>query len=255
MRDNGECVFSQTCEPDVAHIWPFACNNTESRRENSLDCLLQLRVGMSMSLDYSLRGLFGEDSDELAPTDRAFNMITMCPQAHRYWSKAYFGLEWKGVVAEEPETYDTYTRFTVQWHWLPAHLPESFISQVSYQDTKKVDARRLVRLDSDTVVNSIVTALREATAEPYRLFTSKPASVRDGHGRQIESGRIFTLKVETKDLQNIKALIESAWLATRMAAFAGAAEEPYDLDRTCHIGLRLAGKLDQEMRRRAGWDE
>ncbi|MBE3041259.1 hypothetical protein IMZ48_01465, partial [Candidatus Bathyarchaeota archaeon] len=63
------------------------------------------------------------------------------------------------------------------------------------------------------------------------MVSTKGAIARDENGRLIESGRLLTLKVEAKDLDKAKTVIDAQWLALRMAAVSGAAEVADELDK------------------------
>src|SRR5690554_2550414 len=78
----------------------------------------------------------------------------------------------------------------------------------------------------------MIQSIKQSLADSFcRLpsFSTKGATVRDQDGRLVESGRFFTLRVETRDLEKTRALIEAQWLAVRMAALSAAAEVADDL--------------------------
>lgn len=181
----------------------------------------------------------------LANSDEPFNMLTMNPQASRYWGKAYFGLEWHDVgetrTVVDPKTgkETKYTSFRVKWHWLAAKMPDSFASHLTSQTETTLKPRRLVRLETKKDVKSIEGSLAKVIRQPHHLFSAKNARLRDEHGRLIETGRIFTLRVESKDLEKTKGMIQAQWIAVRMAAFSEAGEVAYKLDRECPLDLDI----------------
>lgn len=175
---------------------------------------------------------------ELGLSDKSWNMITMNPTAHRFWSKVYFGLEWKGIVGISRDMMDDgntveYSHVTVKFHWLPDVIPDALEAYLrSDARRSELAPARLVRLDTDPDRESIAEILEAQFRRSHPIFPKKNASLRDSHGRLIETGRIFTLKIATEDLPKTKATIDLIWLAAKMASFAGAGEVIEELDRT-----------------------
>lgn len=177
---------------------------------------------------------------ELASSDRAWNMIPMRRDIHHHWGKAYFGLKWVGEQTPRDEA--GLTTVKVQWHWLPSrlvdNLPPADLPRCLPvpEGQKPNDAKRLVNLDDEDATGQIRQAMVRTIQEPNavsRLATNVSAStatVRDPSGHLVQSGRIFTLKVQADDLDKTKTVIEAQWLALQMAALSGADEVADDLD-------------------------
>ena len=164
----------------------------------------------------------------------------MDPYLHVLWVKAFFGLKWHGVEGTEHATDEQgkdieYTLFTVQWYWLPDQIPESLESFLETPAGATVQRlirpRQLVRLGSDDELGSLACSLRDSFAHAPARHSTMGATARDQQGRLIESGRVFTLKVETGDLDKIKTVIDYQWLAVRMASMSGAAQVADDLEK------------------------
>ncbi|MBE3041260.1 HNH endonuclease [Candidatus Bathyarchaeota archaeon] len=108
QRDGFVCVATKSVEPDVCHYWPFTINDTTTHRYNLRDVLLENIVMLKEDMKKSLATLFAPQNDELGASDefgvsdKAWNMVSLNTQLHRYWGKAYFGLKWFDVV-DHPE--------------------------------------------------------------------------------------------------------------------------------------------------------
>jgi hypothetical protein len=177
---------------------------------------------------------------ELASSDRAWNMIPMRRDIHHHWGKAYFGLKWVGEQTPRDEA--GLTNVKVQWHWLPSRLvdklpPDNLSKCLPVPKGQKPnDAKRLVNLDDEDATGLIRQAMVRTIQEPNavsRLATNvstSTATVRDQSGHLVQSGRIFTLKVEADDLHKTQTVIEAQWLALQIAALSGAGEVADDLD-------------------------
>lgn len=108
-----------------------------------------------------------------------------------------------------------------------------------------ITPKQLVRFGTPQDLYSLATLLENAFNEPHPRYSTKEAVLRDQHGRVIETGRIFSLKVDKRDLDKMKAAIDAQWLAIRMAAFSGAGEVAYNLDKECpldYLIVLLAGQ-------------
>lgn len=184
-------------------------------------------------------------SGELGGSDKAWNMLSLNTQLHRYWRKAYFGLRWVGVedyaLEPVPGTRDVpkgeaavegerYASLRVEWHWLPDSIPDALRSHLYLPKGGKCNARRLLDLDSSEAIESLVHSLRGPISRP-NLISTKGATARDENGHLLESGRVLSLKVDPKDLDKMKAIIEAQWLVVQIAALSGAGEVADELDK------------------------
>jgi hypothetical protein len=167
-------------------------------------------------------------------------MVSMDPYVHVLWGKAFFGLKWLGVKGIEHNTGSQgneieYTLFTVQWYWLSDQIPgslESYLETPAEATAQRlIRPRQRVRLGGDGELGSLADSLRDSFAHAPARHPTIGIRARDQQGRLIESGRIFTLKVETGDLSRIKTVIDYQWLAVRMASMPGAAQVADDLEK------------------------
>ena len=201
---------------------------------------------------HSLEDLF-VSSGEPGLSDEPWNMINMNRIGHKYWEKAYFGLQWVGLCGEEtgvdPVTKQevTYTRFKVMFHWLSPKIREAIQTHLTYPRGVKIPPKQLVRLDTLEDLRSLTDILGNILKEPHPIYSTKKAVLRDHQGRSIETGRVFEMKVDKRDVDKMKAVIDVQWLAIQMAAFSGAAEVSDDLDRECPPNYYLVMMLGEDM--------
>ncbi|KAM0326192.1 hypothetical protein ACHAQA_006789 [Verticillium albo-atrum] len=207
----------------------------------------------------ALRDILVPGSGELAASDKAYNMITMSTMLHRYWGQCYFALRYMGnetpikdsgpelppqvrstrsspqaTAGSSTQTPMTkYTEYDVQFVWMPKNIPDALGplaragSGPVYHRTFDLDSK-----NADQMTSSLRQALGNPRTEERRDRTEgrQKKAVRDIHGRALESGHIITLKVATKDLPKVKALIEAQFVITKMGAFSGAGEAPEELN-------------------------
>ncbi|KAF3354089.1 hypothetical protein VDGD_06398 [Verticillium dahliae] len=92
-RDGNRCIFTGSSSVDVCHIWPFAVNNSPGK----VKTLRQMLAFFTM-VAFPGSGFIDLDRllcprDDIASSDKAWNMLTMAPTQHRDWSKVRFGLK------------------------------------------------------------------------------------------------------------------------------------------------------------------
>lgn len=245
QRDGLVCIATKSVKPDVCHIWPFAANDTYQRRDKLRNALIDNMLTLSPDMRKKLAVLVAPLSGELGGSDKAWNMLSLNTQLHRYWGKAYFGLRWVGVEdyplepvpgtrevprGEAVEEGERYATFRVEWHWLPDGILDALRSYSYLPKGEKCNARRLLDLDSSEAIESIVHSLRGPISRP-NLISTKGATARDENGHLLESGRVLSLKVDSKDIDKMKVIIEAQWLAVQIAALSGAGEVADELDK------------------------
>ncbi|KAF5529363.1 hypothetical protein FPHYL_14226, partial [Fusarium phyllophilum] len=113
-RDSDMCVMMKTADPDVCHILPFTFNDTLDNAKKTENVFYGVASIMGQEFFERLRGQ-AADMSNLGATDRAWNMICLNPQLHRWWSKAYFGLQCLGIEHDEHNM----ATLTIQFRWMP----------------------------------------------------------------------------------------------------------------------------------------
>jgi hypothetical protein len=213
-------------------------NSKHDNLRNLKACLNRCALTLNIRMKRDLEDLF-IGSGEVGSSDEPWNITNMNRTGHTYWGKAYFGLQWVGVCGEklgiDPISKEqvTYTVFNVMFHWLSPRIRKAIESHLRYPSGVKLEPKQLVRLDTRQDLRSLTDLLGDAFNEPHPRYSTKPAVLRDQHGRLIETGRIFEMRVDQRDLHKMKAVIDAQWLAIQMAAFSGAGEVADDLDREC----------------------
>ena len=259
-RDGNVCVATNAMEPEVYHIWPFRVNDSYQHIRNSGRIIYEATLLLDADVWLKMENLLAP-CHELAPSDKAFNMLSLSPQLHQYWQKAYFGLKWVGPVEapldnlvegmvledrtggnfvrekrrnsgshEVDYTAKEFTTYQVEWRWLAKEISDSLKGFATRPERARHEAAWTLDLRSDEAATRIEASLRATLNEASPVSTKGATALHAHTGRPIKSGDVITLRVESKDLDKVKTLIETQWIAVQMAAFSGAADAPDDLD-------------------------
>ena len=188
--DGGRCVITDIANPDVCHILPLA---TCARQE--------IQAQFKLYFDQSSMLLWDDEDDEtdnlnawfitgLGVSDKAWNMISLNTQLHRWWGKAYFGFRCQGIL---PGPTDKQQLIRLQFHWLPGALSN---------ERNKEDLR--THLSHTWGPQQGVAAFRVT-------------------GQPITTGDVFDVVVAAEDALKMKAAFDLQWALIRVAALVGAA--------------------------------
>lgn len=191
---------------------------------------------MSKDLRDQLGEILAPESGEVGSTDVECNLISLRHDVHQMWNDALFGLKYVGN--EAPAEEDGYSTFQAQWLWMcdriHAKLDSQYLSRPKGQrwdpNAKHCGFKLTVDLESSETMDALHRALVD-TIKYLSNTSCRGATVRDDEGRLIQSGRIFQLKVKTRDLEKTKVLLNTQLLALKMASLSGAAEDADYLDR------------------------
>lgn len=204
--------------------------------------ILALRPDLQTELERLIVPREGPLSGELSASDMSWNIVSMSSGIHRYLGMARFALKWLGptgdtVVVEIKRNERNITVecscYKVQWHWLPPAIRDAAKDHIIADTAEDIVPRHRVRLDSESDIESVATGIRESFLQRHKLSAKsttagdeagQKTTARDEAGRLIESGRVFTLKVDKQDLAKTEAVVKAQWLLACMASFSGAAE-------------------------------
>ncbi|KFH42063.1 hypothetical protein ACRE_072070 [Hapsidospora chrysogenum ATCC 11550] len=230
-RDGFACVVTGTPDPDACHVWPFKSTSDRKGKDELRHTIHSQVFLFSNEIRQNLIDLLAPLNQELAVSDKAWNMICLNPQLHRWWGKAYFGLRWIGEVEGD----GAYSSFKVEWRWLPGKIHDRLDSEfLSHQKGDKNAVRMFPKLDTEDSLQAVKRVTFDAMKSVHRAAgPPKPgAKVYDQSGRTVESGYVLTLKIEKEDLDRVKTVIEAQWKLLQVAALSGAGEAPDELDST-----------------------
>jgi len=117
MRDQAAGVFFGFADPEACHILPFTINSTAANR----DKLFEFREGLAIGTDNTtkLSDLLFHSID--CP-DKAWNMLLLNRQLHKWWLKCYFGIKCLGVIRLSGEQ----SEIQLQFHWMPRTQQQAF---------------------------------------------------------------------------------------------------------------------------------
>lgn len=182
----------------------------------------------------------GSLEERLAASDAPWNIITIAPGVHQLLENAFSALKWLGltgeivVITQEREEVMTieYAYCRVQWFWLSPTIHDEVKNHIIPHQERLIP-RRCVRLDSEEDIESLASVIEDSLLQPHKRFSPRTTKKgkgkekvtgRDELGRLIETGRVFQLKVDKRDLEKTKTVVEAQWLLSRKAAFSGAAD-------------------------------
>ncbi|KAF5984731.1 hypothetical protein FCOIX_2458 [Fusarium coicis] len=192
------CVFMmKTANPDVCHILPFTFNDTLDNAKKTENFYHGVASIMGKEFFERLRGQLA-DMNNLGTTDRAWNMICLNPQLHRWWSKAYFGLQCLGIEHDE----HSMATLTIQFRWMPQ------IRKRIYERVQ-VSGRR-------NHWSHVKEDDRQFSSE--RRPSAQPPRSRTGH--------IIRLSFTSEDGARCKEMLDLQWACIKMTALAGGAGDP-----------------------------
>ncbi|KAK0613948.1 hypothetical protein B0T14DRAFT_290883 [Immersiella caudata] len=191
--DHGRCAVLGTAEPHVCHVIPFSsCKNPE-KLATFASCL---RPSLPLLLD--------KDADtRLSPnftggvgvSDKLWNMVSLNPQLHAWWGKAYFGLKCLGILPDNEESL-----VRVQFVWMPR------VASIWREDDRDEDElRAYLTNDRSPLVEQGVAAFHLS-------------------GRPLSTGDIFDIPVAKADAKKMKMAFDLQWAMIRIAALTGGAD-------------------------------
>lgn len=149
-------------------------------------------------------------NDELGRSDKAWNMLPISPQLHRYWSKPYWAIKFIGITPlyQGPEEADVKQIVTMRFQWL-RH--------------KNGDPKRHINVDNNNDCQIMLDGL--ASDSITCLGFEGMVTAHCGRSNQpIVSGQDFNVVLDTvEDADKMKKMLEIQWACITIAAMCGAA--------------------------------
>ncbi len=210
-RDGCICILTGAACPDVCHIVPFALNSNDKNLHDTNRFLRILRLFAKQGeMDHYKRVL----GTELGSSDKAWNMLSISPELHRYWSSACWGLKSKGLTFREASAKWT---ITLQFQWLL--FPN------------RVDPEKIIDMDPDS--SDCQDWLLRLRTPGEGENPDLPGYVRAWSGRShhpLASGQQFDIILDTyNEAVEMERMIDIQWTCVTLAAMGGLAG-PTDLD-------------------------
>ncbi|KAL1855871.1 hypothetical protein VTK73DRAFT_8451 [Phialemonium thermophilum] len=235
-RDGRKCVLLGTADPDVCHILPFSLTSST------------LDIGQSVDI----RQLLTEKPGSL---DKAWNMVCLNAQLHRWWSKCYFGFRCLGILPPGSD-HDTLSTVKLQFCWVKS-LSKIAMEQAAGGGLAVSPNTFDVERGDPTIdqARALVTSWREGLEAG--AFPSQKCSARSsgaiGAPEPVSclptlSGRTVYIRLPTEEAFQMKAMVDVQWACIQLATLSGAAEEPIfwldDGDKMVGLApLELAGTV------------
>ncbi len=197
--------------PDACHIVPFAFNSNDKNLYDTKRFLQIIRLFASQGEMNEYNRLL---STELASSDAAWNMLSISPELHRYWSSACWGLKSMGL---RPQQGSAKWAITLRFQWLLFPL--------------KVDPMKVIDIDPDS--NDYQGWLLRLRAPGEGQHPELPgyvkASSRHSH-QPLAAGQHFDVVLGNyNEAVEMERMINIQWACVTVAAMGGAAG-PTDLE-------------------------
>ncbi|RYP80586.1 hypothetical protein DL769_002388 [Monosporascus sp. CRB-8-3] len=206
--DNFRCILSKTGRPEVCHIFPYSANAKEGDRKKAAQYLkgtAELYIaGNTVQKSGQIRELF---ASRVGVSDKKWNMISLSPTLHDWWSQPYFALKCLGTTTI-PHDPDEVIQLKLQFHWMV------------WRDRPrgKAPQKPLGRLKEEFLA-SFRGHCGDAT-----LPDSNPFAWARTSGWAVQTGDIFYISIQNKYAENMKLAFEMQWGLCNIIAMAGGAE-------------------------------
>lgn len=208
VRDGETCVLTKTGNPEICHIFPYAANSALTKFERLVD--VRPVIGHWTKLPTLL-------TDQLGSSDRAWNMISLSPQLHAWWSKgmcAFKCLEVRPAGQNEAV-------LVLQFHWMPSSKPSS--ASVGEQPwAQQID---LAAGEGKAVVGEWQAA-RQQLNDTEAATSNTVTAVNCQTGQPLRSGQTVEIRLPAADASNMQAMIDIQWACIQLATMSGAAGSP-----------------------------
>ncbi|KAL1893727.1 hypothetical protein Sste5346_006228 [Sporothrix stenoceras] len=217
-RDGNRCIFLGTADPDACHVFPFAATSSNARA---------IRLRRLWNIVHAVIGdrAIVVSSGRPGGRDKAWNMLCLNPQLHRWWGQARFGLKCLGV---QPDAAGT-AIVSIQFVWMAKQTGAAD----AWSQELRIDAG-----DGDAWV------AQQRSRPPYGTpgdghdnehdrynHNGIVAAVHAQIGRPLRSGSMaFVVLPSLSDALDMKAVLDVQWACISLASMSGAAGSDDFLD-------------------------
>ncbi|EFX06306.1 hypothetical protein CMQ_6627 [Grosmannia clavigera kw1407] len=208
QRDGNVCIFTGAAHPDVCHIVPFATSSTERNIELTNGRFANICSMFLPAADEEYTPVIGNG---LGCSDKAWNMLCISTELHRYWAKPYWAVKFVGIT---PAEHVPKQRLTMRFEWLRI---------------KNGDPSRTISVGDSTACHAMLAGLTtsstgEEDACPCLGVEGIVAANCRRTNRPLASGQDFDVVLDTLgDALNMKKMLEIQWSLVTLAAMSGAA--------------------------------
>lgn len=201
--DQNSCIILKTGDPEVCHIVPFSANAKEDKRKILELCFCEtislLVEGNPFGKEKQARDLF---TSRVGVSDKKWNLVSLERQLHTWWGNFYFGLECLGTISA-PGDPDDIATLKLKFHWMPRRdQPLEPLGRTKQE---------FLGMFRDTYGNP-------SSGSPV-FAAARPVS-----GRNIRTGDIFYVDIQTRHVHKMKLAFDIQWAIIKIAAMAGGAE-------------------------------
>jgi hypothetical protein len=222
--DNYRCIITKQEFPDACHIIGYSVNKSERNRAR-LEAWLPMATRFFFSENLvqicsDVRHVF---TSSVGASDRAWNMLSLNPTLHDWWTRGCFGLKWLGSTTLLSADPDEIATIRLQFQWMMWRV-------------RPVGAKK-PNTDLGRTVEDIQAAFPEysTSATPHCGNAALPdpnpliAMCRPATGWNIENGEVFEVQVQQKHMMKMKLAVNLQWAFVQLIAMAGGADAMDDL--------------------------
>ncbi|GKU03040.1 hypothetical protein FLAG1_05019 [Fusarium langsethiae] len=212
-RDRYRCIFMQTAQGDVAHIIPRSWNDTAENMELTRQVFPAARAFMDKNDVVEYETLFA-DTNNLATSDKSWNMLYLNKQLHWYLDHVSVGFKCLGIDPHADD--DTKATVNIQLHWL--------------HRTKINPIDKVTLEGDDNDFDKMIVGIRQYENERGLAYIEPGegmfAAVRANNHVPLISGHYVRINMATEDAKKCKVMLDLAWSLGVVAAMSGAADWP-----------------------------
>jgi hypothetical protein len=206
-----------TADPEVCHIIPFAINsNLKNMRK------IRKRMIAASLLAPDPQNRWALLAESLGGTDKAWNMLALNRQLHKWWAKCYFAFRCLGITPQS----EGQSIIQLQFCWMKQQKP----IKAKRKGKNQHDSNHWIReIDPDSDNNKKLVEDWKAQIHAGVPDACEAGVVwaTDANSHQpLLSGHTLKIQMATEDALNMKAMIDLRWACIQMATMSGAAGWP-----------------------------
>ncbi|KAK0712539.1 hypothetical protein B0T26DRAFT_752765 [Lasiosphaeria miniovina] len=157
-------------------------------------------------------------------SDRKWNMLSLNPTLHGWWSRGCFGLKWIGLAAPRSADPEEIQTVLLQFEWLMWRARPVGERKPAGQLGRTAEEIKAAFPDYSAPEMMRICG-NPALPDPYPLL----AMCRPATGWNIEHGEVFEARIQQKYVMNMKLCVDIQQSINRLIAMAGGAEALDDL--------------------------
>ncbi|KAJ4313789.1 hypothetical protein N0V84_009250 [Fusarium piperis] len=215
--DSGLCLATGTRDPYGCHIIPFTtCEDGYLKKVQSFRAAIATCFGLGQDPHSTIaraplfEGLGSKD----------FNILSLTPTLHRFWSRGYCAFKWHDLVKVDKEE----SNVLLQFHWMPRSSHENGARLINLDDQK--DPRSSRSILGGLIHQYGPDGNRCSAVDCLECKETHGSSIVINTGQPLRSGHLIAVRRPTKTIDSFREMISLRWAIARAAAMSGAARAP-----------------------------